>query len=322
MAKFTSVNQTPATGAAAIFSLKQLLVSAGWVVKSSSNGTTYNSTGDQITLSTSLAATNAWFRIQDPGTQREFTFQRTTTNLLWRVKFSESAKFTGGTPGITQTPSATDEGVILGSGTDAAPTGVALFNTDNTYKCHSIAFSDVVSTNVYSFFFFTTDNTTGTPRTRIFFDGLNNTNALDTSPVGIFINLTAGLVTSAVLSPINTSTFAWSKYGLSGASFTNWHWTASTASGTVGPIPPTAANQSVSPNPFDSNEEYYLFAGLFRLQVDGATNYGFKGIFQRLAFGGNFSRAYPDTANLTTDAYAWVDSTHVVPWENNTAPTL
>ena len=62
-----------------------------------------------------------------------------TTNLLWRVKFSYSAGFTGGTPGATRVPSATDEGLYLGSGTDAAPTGTAMFAADAGYRFHCAA---------------------------------------------------------------------------------------------------------------------------------------------------------------------------------------
>lgn len=122
-----------------VFYLKTQLVARGWVVKASSDATTYNATGDQITGFNSgangLANTNAWFRIQCPsmgGVTRELTFQRSTTTN-WRIKYSYSAGFTGGTPGITQTASATDEQILLGGGTDASPTYSSLFSGTNKY---------------------------------------------------------------------------------------------------------------------------------------------------------------------------------------------
>ena len=153
-----SINNTPATGAAAMYIVMTTLVAAGWVVKSSSDGTTYNSTGNQITSGNSgtsgLANVDAWFRIQAPlvGSQhREFTFQRPSVNTGWRVKYSPSVGFTGGSPGATQTPSATDEQIIVGSGTDASPTAATLFGTDAAYRFFMIAGDSTVG---YGFYWF------------------------------------------------------------------------------------------------------------------------------------------------------------------------
>ena len=135
---FTFTKSSPSTGSVAIYELKERLKSAGWTVLSSSDGTTYNSGGDQITGGGSgangMANTNAWFRIRDPGGVASFIFQRGTTNVLWRIKYSRSAGFTGGSPSATQTPSATDENTFWGGGTDASPTFGTLFSTDGTYR--------------------------------------------------------------------------------------------------------------------------------------------------------------------------------------------
>ena len=48
MAKFSNVNKTPTVNGGhidTIYWLKQTLVDAGWVVKESSDGTTYNALG-------------------------------------------------------------------------------------------------------------------------------------------------------------------------------------------------------------------------------------------------------------------------------------
>ena len=163
MAKQASVNLTPATGAVAIFDLMTFLAATlGWVVLEASDGSTYEAdvptNGNPITGGGAgaggMANANAWFRIREPGGagQREWTFQRDATNNTdWRVKMSALDGFTGGTPGATQTPSnATDEQILHGSGTDAAPVHAALFEADGTYRWHLVGF-DVAEDTVWPF---------------------------------------------------------------------------------------------------------------------------------------------------------------------------
>ncbi len=130
-----SVNLAVADGSEAVFYLKQTMKQAGWVVKESSDGVTYDPAGDRITNGGAglhgMANDRAWFRIQSPAGAggREYTFQRTSGgNTNWRCMYSASAGFTGGTPDHLQTPSATDEQILLGGGTDAAPTFVQGFS--------------------------------------------------------------------------------------------------------------------------------------------------------------------------------------------------
>lgn len=140
MAKNYKVNFTPSTGAEALYELKNILTGSGWTVVSSSNGTTF-SAGDNITSATSLAGANRWFLIQEPTGVggRQWCFQRTTANTTWRVKISPTKGFGGGSASLSQVPSATDEGVIMGSGTDASPTGAQLLPADAAYKFHIIS---------------------------------------------------------------------------------------------------------------------------------------------------------------------------------------
>lgn len=135
----TSLNVQPATGAIAVWDIIRALKQAGWVVKADSDGTTYNASGGQVTSGASgaggLGNNSAWVRIQSPDAVCEWTFQRGTTDLVWRAKFSpNTSPFTGGSPGATQTPSATNEGVVYGGGSDANPTFSTVFGTNNTYK--------------------------------------------------------------------------------------------------------------------------------------------------------------------------------------------
>jgi hypothetical protein len=145
MTWYFDTNNTHTQSAESIFALKELLKGTpGWSVKSSGDASTYNSTGDQISHDGSGANgmdnSKAWFRIQMPTAQsvtREFTFQRGTSDYQCRIKYSYSAGFTGGSPDATTTPSATDEQILWGSGTDAAPGFSTLFPSSGTwmYNC-------------------------------------------------------------------------------------------------------------------------------------------------------------------------------------------
>ena len=111
MAYTFSVNNSPTTGAMAIYTLISTLVSAGWTKVMDSDGTTYSATGVQVTSgnvgTNGLGNTNAWIRLRAPvvgGKQREITFQRGTTSLLWRIKYSAYGGFIGGVPSAAVTP--------------------------------------------------------------------------------------------------------------------------------------------------------------------------------------------------------------------------
>jgi hypothetical protein len=127
-------HSTPATGAEAYYNFKELLVAQGWTVLSSGDSLTYFPASDGITHGGAgaggLANTKAWFRIQDPAAAKEFTFQRGTTNVIYRIKFSPSGGFVGGAPSATVTPLAVIEAIVKGGGTDAAPTYAAVLGAD------------------------------------------------------------------------------------------------------------------------------------------------------------------------------------------------
>jgi hypothetical protein len=134
MAFVFDVNRHPATISEAIFRFKEVLKTAGWTVPRSSDGTTYNSSGDQVTHGGSGANgmnnTRAWFVIEVPAgavapytTVRQFCWQISSApGTSQRIKYASGATFTLGAPAATVTPSATGEQILIGAGTDAAPT--------------------------------------------------------------------------------------------------------------------------------------------------------------------------------------------------------
>lgn len=138
---FSASLSTP-TGDAAVWNLKETLVSGGFTVVSSSNGSTF-SAGDNLTTVSDLANSNAWFIVRQPqsatsshgGVQREYAFQRSTTSRTWRAKYSYSASFTG-SANATTLPDADDQVRILGAEIPSFGFDSNTFQTDGTYTTH------------------------------------------------------------------------------------------------------------------------------------------------------------------------------------------
>jgi hypothetical protein len=160
------VNQTPATSAVAVYDLISTLITAGWKKVSDSDGTTYSSSGTQVTSGASgtngLGNSKAWVHMQDPAGVREYTFQNAVSNNQnWRVCYSYAAKFTGGSPSATQCPNASDEYILIGGGTEASPTFSEWFNgTEGAYRFGAVAdanpFPIVIGSTTYNIYRFWT----------------------------------------------------------------------------------------------------------------------------------------------------------------------
>jgi hypothetical protein len=208
MANQFTKNLTPTNGADAMYRLKTALKAAGWTVPRSSDGTTYNSGGDQITTGTSGAGgmnnASAWFVIQAPTGGRQFMFQRAAGfTYQATIRYSFSAGFTGGTPNSTTPATATDQVTILNSATWYA---TAADTTRVQIMCDDAS----------PYGFWMTAHTLGatTFQTLIYFDPLNNCHASDTDPYAM------GVTTSmANLTAYNGGVYAWFKKGLGGETF-------------------------------------------------------------------------------------------------------
>ncbi len=151
------VNQTPATGDAAVYGFVDMLLhptgAAPWTVPTSGDASVYAQSGNVIASAASLVP-GAWLVLRSPAyyvspsstTPRylEYALQRGSAANLWRIKRSVRAGFTGGSPGPERTPSATDEVVLLGGGTDASPTYAALLPTDATYRLQACGLESAI----------------------------------------------------------------------------------------------------------------------------------------------------------------------------------
>ena len=146
MAFTFSVNHSPVDTTDGMFKFLTAAKLAGWTVVTSSDGiSSYPSAITQSRISTGgLQNPKAWFVIQQPGgSTRQLSIQRsadgTGTNYNFRILYSPVAGFVGGSPGIIQTPTATDEVLILGGGNEATPT-FAAFSTPgaDTNRLHLI----------------------------------------------------------------------------------------------------------------------------------------------------------------------------------------
>lgn len=194
MAWSFSTGNAPATGSIATYQLLTLLLSVGWTKTKDSDGTTYSSSGTQVTSGNTgtngLANSNAWFVIKHPTGNNSFCFQRGSSHTSWRVSYCADNAFTGGSPSATQIPApggSSVEVILFGSGTPASPNFNSLYTTDNTYKFHVIAGG---AAEGYSFLSManTTSTTTLNGGTVIFDRMLTGTfSASDTDPYVMYV---------------------------------------------------------------------------------------------------------------------------------------
>lgn len=350
MAKNYNVNFTPSTGAEAMYELKNVMTGSGWTVISSSDGSTF-SAGDNITSPTSLAGSSRWFIIQEPtgAGSREWCFQRTSDNATWRVKISPYGGFGGGSPSLTQVPSATDEGLIVGSGTDASPTGGQLFPSDGTYKFHMVSDNTAIGpagNQAYGFWAFANiiGSIAGTNiKTLIMqeplavgsYPSLNGTRAATTSGEAdpaiyacaydgsgykTYLNYgnngSLSKMAGSYTENDNTVKYFYSYQNASG-SFTNGDEILGFQQG-VGylGVSPVSSEDVLMP----------LAYGRYATGVNTppyharATYTGFKGMTHFIRKS-SVNRSASDTVNLTTDAYIYANQV-LIPWPENVTPVF
>ena len=195
--RFTT-NINPSTNAEFMFQLKALLLLQGWTLQGNgdvantntfSNDTTPPPTAsdgvtDLLTVAALMNFDRIWWRVRSPDNTREILFQRGLVPEDYRIKYSRSARFIGGTPAPNTAPSATDEVFILGGGTDASPTFAQLFGfTEGLTVGHMGA----DNTNGFGFYFVAYPSGT-VPETAIFLDPMRPGSfpVADTDPVMVY----------------------------------------------------------------------------------------------------------------------------------------
>lgn len=180
----------PPNGGDAFFRIMSLWVQAGWVIKASGTGPggTFSTSGNLITNATIMNGNNVWFVAERPD-GRQYCIQIGGASMFYaRIKYSRTQKFIGGTPSATRVPSATDERVLFGTGTDAAPTYAQVLK-NNLDKMIGVADSSAP----YNWWFAGIPNGGGNPTWGLFMDGLVGTPVQDTDP---FIFYMAGYVSN------------------------------------------------------------------------------------------------------------------------------
>jgi hypothetical protein len=326
MALQFTVNQLPATGADAIFRLKAALKAAGWTVLRSSDGTTYNASRDQISQAGSgaggMANNLAWFVIRQPaGTVapfaglRQLCIQRGNTfNTQWRVKYSFSAGFSGGSPGATQTPGATDEQIVAGTGTDASPSFAAFFAADGGYNLQ------IAVGNVEPFGFWAVAYPTGggNPNGALMMDPMQpGFPSQDDDPYVLFFCSSVPFTGGNGMNYLNYGTppKGFLKHGMSGEAFVGiaGAYLAQTSSGTL--VFPDGAGS----NPHNGKDD--LMPAVYARSNGQTVPIGFKGLSTFVHFR-SVARATGDTMSAPAAKDHIVIGQVVFDWDGVTTPSV
>ena len=325
-----------ATTGDAFYQFKEFLKTAGWTVVASGDGSggTYGASSDVLTGGGTGAGgagnDNAWIVLKQPtafrGLQRQFCIQNTvahtTNNSSQRWKYSRNAGFTGGSPSATQVPSAADEVVIAGGGTDAAPTGDTLWVQRGSPASVTTRFAGVADTyEPHGFAAWCYQDESGgelntTSKPRIIFDPLISTRksgaTLDTDPYAIHVN---GAVTTQTL---------WDRADVSEAGASRaFSSTAAAAYSQVNAFyfAGSSSNNAPTNMPADLwSTNYSLLPVLY-----GDATVGVKGVSSMLLWVGQTRPSVTNrdvlfTVNGETKGY-WYHGDLAVPW-NGSDPTI
>ena len=331
MAKVASVNNLPATGGEAMFIVKTVAVSAGWSITRSGDGLAlFSNVGDILTTGVSgaggLGNTNAWFEMRDPASRVCFTFQR-ITGTTWRAKYTETGAFAGGTPGISRTGTATDEQVLYGAGTDASPTGTQMLHTDGGTYRFAVFFQSTIqpSNGTYSFWFAGSPSFSNVGVSFFGLDGMlaGTYHPSDQIPRAIITWYANPPVAAGWTAVADTVFYArsWTAYGLAGATFRRFGMATYMAGVTTG------TGATATGGIFTNSVQDYNLSGYssvdqpMPLLLARVTNHGSfpgpKGFCHSFLIS-TANRQYPQTINLTTDAFMYFGGL-AVPWPNNLA---
>lgn len=317
MAYQFTVNQAPAAGGLAMWNLISLLLANGWTKTQDSDGTTYSPSGTQVTGggtgTNGLQNTRAWVVLQSPagGGGRQVCIQSTFSNgEYWRLKYSKTAGFTGGTPDATTVPSATDEAIIFGGNTDASPGTVVYMPTGGTY------YQQILMDNAapYGFAMIIYTKITGVVLTVFIMDPLvaNTYPAGDQDPMVIYCYYNGGeVLTTTYFSSEGFGPASWLKYGLAGASFVKTPAMFYTNASGFQLVPGSIGQDSVT-------GEDVTFPVIYARRGALSAPVGPKGVSSLMTWKGS-NRAIGDLFNSKTRA---VFGDISINWDGTTTPAL
>jgi hypothetical protein len=247
------------------------------------------------------------------------------TNTTWRVKYSESAGFTGGTPTFQTVASATDEDVIYGAGTDASPTGTQLLHTDGVYRFHVVAQSTAqTGSNTYPFWFGCTVSTTGVPASLFLLEGMlsGTYHSLDEAPRVIITWYVAGGPVQAGWRALTDTGFyarSWVLYNLVGATLKRFAVPALTTTINFAIVDPTTTTlNGFEFSPYNSSYVQPVPCLLVRTTNNG-TLPGPKGFCHDVKLITANGHNYPTTIMNSTNAYVGFGGFYLQ-WPENVIP--
>jgi hypothetical protein len=311
MARFFSVNNSSSNGTLCMFTFKELLKTAGWVVKASGDGlAAYSATSDVVTTATPGAGGLnhlGWCRLQSPegAGSREIVFQRTNAvNYWWWVKYSRRAGFTGGSPNATTTPTATDQRNLANISSSSGD----FFNNSDTVPMRFHCMAD--STAPYGFYTYAYSVGAGVLLHLLVMDPCipGSFDPLDTDPVIFTFAYTAGhfaTIATGYATPGQPGCFATFLDNLAGEGYV----------AVRAPLSDLCGGLPASPYSLKTETFPRLH---FRAAAQALPN-GWKGAGSYFRFVGPILATSGDTLSVSTARdHIVVQSSYALPWDGST----
>lgn len=294
------VNVGPTDADDGLFNLKEFLKAQGWSLQGSGDGdSNFNNAGTDVITSAGsgangIANTNAWWRIQSPDLQREYLFHRNTGVSDWDLRYSQSAGFTGGTPGPDTPPTAADEQLVVSG-----------FSSNSSTAFFHMAVQDTALNGIYSFWWVGREQTSGNAQGVCYATAVELPRSGDTDPV-VQGGTTSTLVTSVLDDDGGRAPQGFYDHGGADEQFVPW--TIPTYAGMVANLGLDAdGNDTLLPLPL--------------VRLNNPT--GIKGAFAYHKWKGVAGRAYPDIIDDGTEIYLVCDEMCLQGWPSTaTAPSI
>lgn len=277
------------------YNFKQNLKTAGWVVNSSSTGSSFGA-GDLLTTSAAVN-TNGWINLEHPildGYQRSLCIQFGSNIYNARIKIAWAPFTTGAT--ATQSPGSTDERILLGAGSDASPTFANISSNITTSLANNVYCSAGDLSEKYSFYLFSflTNTSQGitTVQTTFIMQYIKDAHAQDIDPY-IYQAVAGNNYPTSWQGGGTTNPSGWYKKGLTGAT-----WTTFSSCQYGGDLGPTNLYGLLGTNIYDNKVNIYPMI-MGRSQAH-TTQLGIKGTLRDIGVTFTARMNLYSISNLTT----------------------